>query len=251
MVQRLRRIILRLNPSMKGMIDMRIIKSAAVAALCLLAAVSLCGCGKTGSIDDYLQQHKVELESSYSDAPEVSTGDAASSSDVSGSDVSGSDVSGSDVSASDVTTTTTTTKTTAAPADVTSTLPEQFIGSWAVIDIYQEAGASDISAEEALRREQMTGISFGSNSFDRSGESVHGASFRVNRKAGFKDMESFGISTKPLVGPYGSDAEIISVEVLTADGMTCTTVFLINNTTLVAFGSGMNVFTYELMNAVG
>lgn len=233
------------------MIEMKI-RRIAMAALCLLAAVSLCGCGKTGSIDDYLQQHTVELDTSFSDVKTESREDTSSSdisgSDVSGSDISGSDVSGSDVSSSDVTTTTTTTTTAAATA---SALPEQFIGSWAVIDIYQEAGASDISAEEALRREQMTGISFGSNSFDRSGESVHSASFRINPNATFKDMEGFGISTQPLVGPYGNDAEIIAVEVLTADGMTCTTVFLINDTTLIAFGSGMNVFTYELMNAVG
>ena len=97
----------------------------------------------------------------------------------------------------------------------------------------------------------MTGISFGSSSFDRAGESIHGAVFKVNTKATFADMKAFGITTEPLTGPFGSDAKITSVEVCTADGMTCTTVFLINDTTLIAFGSGMNVFTYEMMNAVG
>ena len=210
------------------------------AALCLLTALSLCGCGKSGNLDEYLQQHNVQLETAES---EVSASDTnASGSDVSGSDVSGSDVSPSDADA-ETTTTTTTTTTTAAPAVQTSVLPEKYIGGWEVISIYQEAAASDITADEALRREQMTGISFGSSSFDRSGESISEAVFVVNENAGFADMEKFGISTKPLIGPYGSDAKITSVEVRTADGMVCTTLFFINDTTLIAFGSGMNVYT--------
>ncbi len=215
--------------------------------LCLLAALSLCGCGKTGDLESYLKQHNIQLDTPGSSVP-VSDTDTA----VSPSDVSGSDVSGSDISASDATNTTkTTTTTTTAPDVQTSALPEQYIGGWEVISIYQEAAASDISADEALRREQLSGISFGSSSFDRNGESIRDAVFRVNEKASFSDMESFGISTKPLMGPYGSDAKITSVEVRTADGMVCTTVFFINDTTLIAFGSGMNVFTYEQMTAVG
>ena len=222
------------------MIKKRII----TAALCLIMAAGLCGCGNSGDLQSYLEQHNIQLETSESDVP-VSAGDTSPS------DVSGSDVSGSDVSASDVTTTTTTTTTTAAPVIQTSAMPEKYIGGWEVISIYQEAQASDISAEEALRREQLTGISFGSSSFDRSGESIREAVFLVNENATYADMESFGISTKPLKGPYGADAKITSVEVRTADGMVCTTVFFINDTTLIAFGSGMNVFTYEQMAAVG
>ena len=195
-------------------------------ALCLLVLLSLCSCGESDV---------------PTPVPVVSV-----------SDVSGSDVSGSDVSASDVTTTVpTTTTTTAAPVAQSSVLPEKYIGGWEVISVYQEAAASDITVDEALRREQLTGISFGSSSFDRSGESIREASFRVNESAKFSDMEAFGISTKPLIGPYGADAKITSVEVSTADGMVCTTLFFINDTTLIAFGSGMNVFTYEQMNAVG
>lgn len=243
MVQRLRR----QKGSVKGMNMMKIIRKIAAVVFCAAIAASLAACGGSGSMDDYLQEHEIVLENPSDDQPTVPN------QPVSGADVSGSDVSGSDVSASDVTTTTTTTTTatTTIAAPVANVLPEYFIGTWAVINVYQEAPASDISLDEALRREQMTGISFGSSYFDRSGESVSGAVFTVNEKATYADMERFGISTKPLIGPYGSDAKIVSVEVSTSDGMTCTTVFLINDMTLIAFGSGMNVFTYELMNAVG
>lgn len=218
-------------------------KRIIAAALGLLCAVSLLGCTDSGSMDDYLQQHKVILETSMSDVkiPETEP--------VSESDVSYTDVSGADVSASDVTTTTT--ASTTAAEKLSGTLPEYFIGTWGVVSVYQEAAASDVSLEEALRREQLNGISFGSSYFDRSVESVNGAVFKVNENATFKDMERFGISTQPLVGPYGNDAKIVSVEVSTADGLVCTTVFLINDLTLIAFGSGMNVYTYEQMNAVG
>ncbi len=223
---------------------MKTIRKITAISLCLLMLVSASACGSSGSMEDYLQQHNVVLESSDSD---VSSADSVPAS---GTDVSASDVSGSDVSASDVTTTTTTTvPTTAAPQS--NALPQSFVGTWGVISVYQEAAASDISVDEALRREQMTGISFGSSSFDRSGESVRDAVFKVNENATFADMERLGISTQPLTGPYGADAKITSVEISTSDGLTCTTVFLINDMTLIAFGSGMNVFTYELMNAVG
>jgi len=214
------------------------------ALLCGLTAVSLCACGNSGDLESYLQQHNIQLDTSESD---VTIPDTSSPTDVSGSDVSGSDVSGSDAA----TTTTTTTTTTTAASVQSAALPEQYIGSWEVISIYQEAAASDITAEEALRREQFAGISFGSDSFDRSGESIRDAVFSVNTKATYTDMERFGISTQPLVGPFGRDARITSVEIRTADGMVCTTVFFINDTTLIAFGSGMNVFTYEQMTAVG
>lgn len=218
---------------------MNLLRKITALSLCLLTAASLGACGGSGSMDDYLQSHNVVLETSDSDLPVQQP--------VSGADVSATDVSGSDVSPSDAPTTTTTTK----PAPAVQALPEYFIGTWAVIDVYQEAAASDISVDEALRREQMTGISFGTSSFDRSGESVRDAVFKINEKATYSDMERFGISTQPLVGPYGADAKIVSVEISTSDGLTCTTVFLINEMTLVAFGSGMNVFTYEMMNAVG
>jgi len=221
-------------------------KKIIAAVLCLCTAASLCGCGSSGSMDDYLQEHEIVLETSDSDT-EVSATEPSQT--VSAGDVSGTDVSGGDVSGADVTTTTTTTAPTS--AQVVTVLPEYFIGTWAVISVYQEAAASDISIDEALRREQMTGISFGSSYFDRSGESINDAVFKINEKATFADMERFGINTQPLVGPYGSDAKIVSVEISTADGLVCTTVFLINDITLIAFGSGMNVFTYELMSAVG
>ncbi len=220
-------------------------KRLAAGLLCLLAAVSLSGCGSSGSIDDYLQNNQVQLEPSHTDAPAQPT-----------APTTGSSVSAGDVSASDATTTTTTTTTSATTTATTAApqvtvLPESIIGSWSVVSVYQEAIASDISVEEALRRERASGISFGSASFDRSGESISNARFVVDTNADYSDMERMGISAKALMGPYGSDAGITSVEISTEDGMLCTTVFIINDTTLIAFGSGMNVFTYEQMAAVG
>jgi len=210
------------------------------ALLSVLTVASLCACGGNGSIDDYLQNHDVHLETTTTTVPTQPTKqDNTSSSDVSDSD------------AATTTTTTTTTTTAASEPQLQTVLPEKFIGSWSVISVYQEAIASDITIDEALRRERASGISFGSASFDRSGESIQNARFVVNTYSSYKDMERMGISTKPLMGPYGSDAKITSVEISTDDGMLCTTVFLINDTTLIAFGSGMNVFTYEQMAAVG
>lgn len=130
-------------------------------------------------------------------------------------------------------------------------LPETLISSWNVVGIYQYAVASDITEQEALDRERANGVAFGYNYFSRSGEEITGAVFTVNKAATYADMNALGIQTESLVDTYGADASITSVGIATADGSQCTTVFLINDTTLVAFGSGMNVFTYESMEAVG
>ncbi|MBE6754201.1 MAG: hypothetical protein E7559_07630 [Ruminococcaceae bacterium] len=130
-------------------------------------------------------------------------------------------------------------------------LPEVLISTWSVVDIYQYAAASDISEQEAMDREYANGISFGYNCFTRAGDNIQDAVFAINSNASYADMQALGIQTSGLEQLYGQDARITSVGISTAEGSQCTTVFLINDAVLVAFGSGMNVFTYESVEAVG
>ncbi len=130
-------------------------------------------------------------------------------------------------------------------------LPDAVIGSWTPTAIYQEAAASDITSDTALSLETEHGVSFGYGDFRRYGDELNGASFAINDQASFEDMKALGIQTASLVDKHGSDAKVTAISVYTENGDYCTTAFLINDTTLVAFGAGMNVFTYEKMEAVG
>jgi len=130
-------------------------------------------------------------------------------------------------------------------------IPEVLVGSWSYVEIYQWAQASDITVDEAISREKTCGIHFAYGAFSRYGESIENPLYKTNTAATYNDMTTFGIDPSGLQDLYGADAAITSVTVCTLEGAECTTVFLINNSVLIAFGEGMNVFTYEAVEAVG
>lgn len=198
-----------------------------IAAVLLAAALLCClaACDEDGNIADYLQENGIDTSNLTPEQLEQ---------------IGAILISGSDSTADEIDTTV-----------AGDTLPEAFICSWEVEGLYQHAVASDITSDEALERERAYGVSFGYNYFSRFGEEITGAVFKVNESAAYDDMSAMGIQTSPLVEKFGADAKITSVVVNTADGSQCTTVFLINDTTLVAFGAGMNVFTYTAMEAMG
>ena len=130
-------------------------------------------------------------------------------------------------------------------------LPDVMIGTWSPVELYQYSVASDITDEEALQLEIKNGVSFGYSSFSRYGDDISEAVFHVNEKATYDDIRATGIQIESLVDKYGDYPEIMSIEVCDGDGAYCTTLFLINKETLVSYGAGMNVFSYERMEAVG
>ncbi len=130
-------------------------------------------------------------------------------------------------------------------------IPEVMVGSWSYVEIYQWALASDITVDEAISREKTWGVHFAYGSFSRYSESIDNPVYKTNTEASFDDMTAFGIDPSGLKDIYGADASVTSVTVHTSDGAACTTVFLINDAVLIAFGEGMNVFMYEAVEAVG
>ena len=130
-------------------------------------------------------------------------------------------------------------------------LPDVMIGTWTPVELYQYSVASDISDEEALQLEIDNGVSFGYSTFSRYGDDLSEAVFHVNEKATYDDISATGIQIESLVDKYGDYPEIVSIEVCDSDGAYCTALFLINNETLISYGAGMNVFSYERMEAVG
>ncbi len=130
-------------------------------------------------------------------------------------------------------------------------IPESLVGSWSYVEIYQSAHASDITVDEAISRERDCGIQFGYISFSRYGEAISYPLYKTNTEASYDSMSQFGIDPSGLKELFGDDAAVTAVTVATTDGAECTTVFLINDSTLIAFGQGMNVFMYEAVEAVG
>ena len=130
-------------------------------------------------------------------------------------------------------------------------IPAAMIGGWSYVEIYQWAQASDITVDEAINREKDSGVYFGYTAFSRYNEAVSAPLYKTNENATYDDMQAFGIDPTGLTDLFGATPKITSVAVNTEDGITCTTVFLIEDNTLIAFGEGMNVFMYERMESVG
>lgn len=130
-------------------------------------------------------------------------------------------------------------------------IPSAMVGGWSYVEIYQWAQASDITVDEAIEREKNSGVYFGYTAFSRYNEAVSSPLYKTNESATYSDMQAFGIDPTGLTDLFGESPKITAVAVNTEDGITCTTVFLIEDNTLIAFGEGMNVFMYERMESVG
>ena len=130
-------------------------------------------------------------------------------------------------------------------------LPDAIVGTWYPTGIYQYAVASDISDEQALEYERDNCLAMSYTSFTRYMDDIGAAVYKVNEKASYDDMLSQGIQVDPLVEKYGEYAQITSVKVYDGEGAYCTTVFFIGGELLISYGAGMNVFSYERMDAEG
>ena len=130
-------------------------------------------------------------------------------------------------------------------------LPDGIVGTWYPTGIYQYAVASDISDAEALEYERQYCLAMSYTAFSRYTDDIATAVYKVNEKASYDDMLAQGIQVDPLTEKYGEYAEITSVRVFDGDGAYCTTVFLIGGETLIGYGAGMNVFSYERLDAEG
>lgn len=131
-------------------------------------------------------------------------------------------------------------------------LPDAVVGGWSVVDVYQYARATDISAEDALEIERNTSISISYVSYMHGDDSVNDPVYKVNANAGFAAMNAMGIETSALAGEFGSDAQVTAIDIKqNATGFNVTTVYLVAGQKLIAFGRGMHVFTFERMESVG
>lgn len=146
-------------------------------------------------------------------------------------------------------------------------LPDGAIGTWEPAEIYQYAVASDISDEKALELEKQYGLTLGYSSFNRYGDDINGAVYKINTEATLNDVIKQGIQVDPLIERYGETAKVTAIEVYDNAGTYCTTLFFIPGRTgdmsattgntedegdiIISYGAGMYVFEYELTEAVG
>lgn len=131
------------------------------------------------------------------------------------------------------------------------TLPERMINVFVCSGIYQQAVPSEIDAERAFAIETVNDIVFGPAYFSSSRYLLELCSFEVNEAAEWDDLRSLGIDVSGLIDRFGGEASICSVRIFSGEGEYKTTVFLIDENTLIAFGEGMHIFEYELVEAVG
>lgn len=127
-------------------------------------------------------------------------------------------------------------------------LPETLVGSWIAKEVYQDARASDISPDSGLATESSSGIQIDYVSFNHNGTHIENPVYEVTVGADINALTAAGIQPDAF---SSSDTVDIAAVKQSADGSPIETVYLVNGTTLLAFGSGGHVYTYEAVEAVG
>lgn len=132
-----------------------------------------------------------------------------------------------------------------------SQLPEELINLWCASSIYQYVNVSDCSAEQALEYEQNNGMAIGYDAFINHYGIYENPTYAVSVTTGFAVMSQQGIQTQDLEAKYGADAKVTSVLVCDASGQRVTEFYWVADDVLIAFGKGMYVFSYTVVDAVG
>lgn len=132
--------------------------------------------------------------------------------------------------------------------DGSDALPEAVVGTWSVKEVYQEARATDISPADGLTSESLAVLRIDYVNFSHNDNTVDQPIFDVTENAGINALYSAGI--QPDAFSADSVVDVISIK-QASDGSTIETLYLVDGTTLLAFGSGGHIYTYEAVEAVG
>ncbi len=135
-------------------------------------------------------------------------------------------------------------------------LPDNCVGSWEIAQnahVIQSPRHTEISEAEAIQAELDAGILLAYDSF-RTGRisDVLSPCYKVQENCTPDVLDDVGIQSEGVLEEFGNDASITKIDVYNNDGKTLAdTVFLINDTYLVYYGTGNFVFAATKVEAVG
>lgn len=135
-------------------------------------------------------------------------------------------------------------------------LPENSVGSWQIAadaHVLQSPRNTEISEADAIKAESESEILLAYDSF-RTGRvsDVLSPCYKVTQNCKPSVLDDAGIQSEGILEEFGDDASITKIDVYNKDGKTLAdTVFLINDTYLVYYGTGNFVFAATKIEAVG
>lgn len=135
-------------------------------------------------------------------------------------------------------------------------LPESSVGSWQITEdahVLQSPRNSEISEEDAIKAEYDADIMLAYDCF-RTGRisDVISPCYKVETGCKASVLDEAGIQSDGVLEEFGEDASIVKIDVYEQDGKTLAdTVFIINETNLVYYGTGNFVFAATKVEAVG
>lgn len=135
-------------------------------------------------------------------------------------------------------------------------LPESSVGSWEITEdahVLQSPRNTEISEEDAIKAEHDADIMLAYDCF-RTGRisDVMSPCYKVETDCKPSVLDDAGIQSDGILEEFGEDASIVKIDVYEQDGKTLAdTVFIINETNLVYYGTGNFVFAAVKVEAVG
>lgn len=135
-------------------------------------------------------------------------------------------------------------------------LPESSVGSWQITEdahVLQSPRNPEISEDEAIKAEYDADILLAYDCF-RTGRisDVMSPCYKVKTDCKPSVLDDAGIQSDGILEEFGEDVSIVKIDVYEQDGKTLAdTVFIINETNLVYYGTGNFVFAATKVEAVG
>ena len=136
-------------------------------------------------------------------------------------------------------------------------LPESCVGSWAIAKkahIIQSPRNTDMSEKEAVKQEYNSeGVLLAYDCYKTSRVgSVFSPFYKVQDKCSPDLMDAVGMQSDGILDEFGKDAAITRIEVYDQSGANLyDTIFVINDTHLIYYGTGNFVFDATKVEAVG
>lgn len=135
-------------------------------------------------------------------------------------------------------------------------LPENAVGSWEIAEnahVLQSPRNSEMSEADAIKAESEAEVMLAYDSF-KTGRvaDVLSPCYKVTENCELSALDDMGIQSEGILEEFGENISITRIEVYNKDGKTLAdTVFLINDTYLVYYGTSNFVFAATKIEAVG
>ncbi len=141
-------------------------------------------------------------------------------------------------------------------AEGSNYLPDDSVGFWELVEsnqVLQSPRTTDTTQEEAIAAEIESGVTLAYDCYisNRVSEIIS-PYYVVTENCGWSELDSEGMQSDGIMETFGEDASIVKIQVYDETGENLAdTIFIINETDMIYYGTGNFVFHAQKVEALG